>query len=171
MRVKTACAALLPLFLASCGDPASEAEISMTPGYYEVELPGAAIAGFDLGGSDGPAKKLCLRPGDGAFFAHRVVRETLANELCDDPVNERTGNALSTRIRCTMPEGEGLSGDAYLRGSGRIKAESFSADFKLDMSEVTVEDREAQEAVGMLQAMQTVGSVSIDARRIGDCPG
>lgn len=161
---------LLPLALAGCiGDPSSEAPVTMTPGLYEVELPGLALAGFDVDQDKEPTKKLCLRPGDRDYFAHRVIRETLALKGCADPVNERKGNQLSTTIRCSIPD-PGAKGDIYFRGMGRIRAEAFATGFKVDLSEIDIEDPEAQQAARMLQAMQSVGSVSVTAKRIGDCP-
>jgi hypothetical protein len=160
---------LLGLGLAGCGDPANETEIVMAPGLYEVELPGLAVAGFDVDQGGEPTKKLCLRPGDGSFFAHRVVRETVSIKSCGDPVNERKGNLLSTTITCSLKGGE-AKGDAYLRGSGRIRKTSFSSSFKVDMSDVDISDPDAQQGAQMMQAMQSVGSISITAKRIGDCP-
>jgi hypothetical protein len=170
MRRRLLFVALLGLALPAClGDPKKETEISMAPGLYEVELPGARLAGFDMDEPGEPTKKLCLRPGDGAFFAHRVVRETVNVPGCGDPVNERTGNLLATTILCSINE-DGVKGDAYLRGSGRIREEEFSSAFKVDLSEIEIEDPEAQEAARMLQAMQSVGSISVSATRVGDCP-
>jgi hypothetical protein len=167
---KAMCVVAAAALLSGClGEPEKEAPLTMAPGLYEVELPGLALAGFDVDHEQEPTKTLCLRPGDGDFFAHRVVRETLAIEGCGDPVNVRTGNLLSTTLRCKA-EDEEVKGEIVLRGSGRIRAEAFAAGFKVDLSEVTLDDSDARQAAQVLQAMQSVGSVSITAKRVGDCP-
>jgi hypothetical protein len=158
------------LALVGClGDPSTEAPVTMTPGMYEVELPGLALAGFDVDHDKQATKKLCLRPGDGDFFAHRVIRETIALPGCADSVNERTGNLLEATISCS-PEESDVKGEVVLRGSGRIRAERFAAEFKVDLSGLQIDDPEARQGAQMLQAVQGVGGLSVDARRIGDCP-
>jgi hypothetical protein len=70
------------LALVGClGDPSTEAPVTMTPGMYEVELPGLALAGFDVDHDKQATKKLCLRPGDGRLLRppgdprdHRAAR-------------------------------------------------------------------------------------------------
>lgn len=169
-------AAIVPtmlLLLAGCrGDPAAETPIAMMPGLYEVQLPGMSLAGVSVPGADTSAsKKLCLRPGDGEYFAQRVVRESLVVEGCADPVNERVGNQLSTTIRCSIErEEEEASGDWYLRGRGRIDEDAFLSDFKIDLTEVEIKDAEVRSGAQAIQALQGVGSMRISARRVGDCP-
>jgi len=162
---------MLVLGLGACrGDPAAEAPIAMVPGLYEVQLPGVSLGGIGVpGGSGSGSKKLCLRPGDGDYFAHRVVRESLATKGCDDPKNERVGNQLTTTIRCEFEERK-VAGDWYLRGRGRISEDSFLADFKIDLTEVEIEDAEAKQGAQALQAMQGVGSLRISAKRVDECP-
>lgn len=164
---------ILLLLLAACrGDPAAEAPIAMTPGLYEVQMPGVSLAGVGVPGAESSAsKKLCLRPGDGDYFAHRIVRESLVVEGCADPVNERAGNQLSTTIRCSIEgEGEEAKGDWYLRGRGRIGEDDFLSDFKIDLTEVEIKDSEIRSSAHALQALQGVGSMRISAERVGECP-
>jgi hypothetical protein len=159
------------IMLAGCrGDPATETPITMKPGLYEVQTPGISLAGVGMSDSSTPGKKLCLRSGDGDFFAHRVVREALATDGCADPVNERAGNQLTSTIRCSIKDNE-VSGDYYFRGRGRISEDAFASDFKIDLSEIDHKgNKDAQQGMQMLQAMQGVGSLRISASRVGECP-
>jgi hypothetical protein len=161
---------VLVLALGGClEDIETETPLTMAPGLYEVELPGVALAGFDIDRPDEPTKTLCLRPGDGDYFAHRVLRESLLVQGCDDPVNRRRGNLLETTIRCEAKNVE-AGGELVLRGRGRIREDRFAAEFKLDLTELEIDNPEDRQGAQMLQALQSVGGVSLDARRVGECP-
>lgn len=163
-------AASLSIALAACADPAAEQPITMAPGLYELSQPQASLAGFTLDEkNDGKPRQICLRPGDGDFFAHRIVRESLAMKGCSDPDNKRTGNLLESTIRCPF-DPEHATGEWFIRASGRIREDSFTTAVRFDIPAEALTDAESVEAAKMLNTYQKFGSVEVEARRVGECP-
>ena len=97
------------------------------------------------------------------------MRESLAMPGCSDPSSKRTGNLLESTIRCEVKDAA-ARGAMVMRSRGRIAEDRFIADVTLDMSELELDDPEAEQGKQMIAAMQKVGTVRISASRVGDCP-
>jgi hypothetical protein len=170
--MRTAILVMLPICLAGCNvaqrDAATEQPIAIKGGLYSVSFEAGAFGmSMPIDNKNFRTKSVCVRSNEGDRWIFKAVREQITKEPnCQSLDMNRTGNAISGRLSCTMDRREG-GGIGSMDYSGTISEDSVDLIGKIKPPSNLGEVSEADQR--QIQAMAELMEVRIRMERDGDC--